>query len=139
MSKKRESSMTKLKNQELLNLPITECNRQNQKRKSVKSGRRKKKKSKRREFYETRLGYFIQHEAPLEYDIIMDVSGGCEPNVDMIEALGYASLNPLFRKSKFRRALIEYRKRGCHTHHPKQATVITEISYIKKRRMLKNI
>ena len=97
------------------------------------------KKSKRREFYETRLGYFIQHEAPLEYSIIMDVSGGCEPNVDMIEALGYASLNPLFRKSKFRRALIEYRKRGCHTHHPKQATVITEISYIKKRRMLKNI
>lgn len=139
MSKKQGNNMTKLQDQELAKQPLTDCSSQNQKRKSAKSGRRKKKKSKRREFYETRLGYFIQHEAPLEYDIIMKVSGGCEPNVDMIEALGYASLNPLFRKAKFRRALIEYRKRGCHTHHPKQATAITEFLYIQKHRMLKNV
>lgn len=139
MRKKHENDMKELQNQQLAKQPLTECSSQSQKRRAQKSRRRKKKKSKRREFYETRLGYFIQHEAPLEYGIIMDVSGGYEPNVDMIEALGYASLNPLFRKAKFRRALIEYRKRGCHTHHPKQATAITEFSYIQKRRKLKNI
>ncbi len=139
MSKKQESNMTKQQNQELTRQQPKSCSRQNPKRKNAKSARRKKKKSKRREFYETRLGYFIQHEAPLEYGIIMDVSGGYEPNVDMIEALGYASLNPLFRKAKFRRALIEYRKKGCHTHHPKQATAITEFLYIQKRRRLKSV
>lgn len=136
MSEKQERIMAKLQKQELPKQPMTDCS---QKRKNARNGRRKKKKSKRREFYETRLGYFIQHEAPLEYDIIMEVSGGCEPNVDMIEALGYASLNPLFRKAKFRRALIEYRKKGCHTHHPKQADAITEFLYIQKRRKLKNV
>lgn len=138
MSEKQERIMAKSQKQELPKRPITDCS-QSQKQKSARSGRRKKKKSKRREFYETRLGYFIQHEAPLEYDIIMEVSGGCEPNVDMIEALGYASLNPLFRKAKFRRALIEYRKKGCHTHHPKQADALTEFLYIRKRRKLKNV
>lgn len=132
MSEKQENNMTELQNQRQKSL-------RSQKNKSAKSARRKKKKSKRREFYETRLGYFIQHEAPLEYEIIMEVSGGCEPNVDMIEALGYASLNPLFRKAKFRRALIEYRKKGCHTHHPKQTDAITEFLYIRKRRKLKNV
>jgi len=137
MSEKRENNMTRLQNQKLKNKQQEVCH--STPKSQRRSVRRKKKKSKRREFYETRLGYFIQHEAPLEYDIIMEVSGGYEPNVDMIEALGYASLNPLFRKSKFRRALIEYRKMGCHTHHPKQADAITEFTYIQRRRKLKNV
>lgn len=138
MRKKHEKGMSELQNPKTMQRKLSDSS-PNKKSQAVKRKKRKKKKSKRREFYETRLGYFIQHEAPLEYNIIMDVSGGCEPNVDMIEALGYASLNPLFRKAKFRRALIEYRKRGCHTHHPKQAAAITEFLYIKKRRLLNSV
>lgn len=98
---------------------------------------RRKRKLKRREFYETRVGHFILHEAPLEYGLIMEACGNREPNVDFIEAISYASLNPLFRKAKFRRALIEYRKLGCHTHHPKKASAKTEIMYHKMRQRLK--
>lgn len=98
---------------------------------------RRKRKLKRREFYETRLGHFILHEAPLEYDLIMDACGNKEPNADFIEAISYASLNPLFRKAKFRRALIEYRKLGCHTHHPKRTSAKTEMMYHKMRQRLK--
>ena len=73
----------------------------------------------------------------MEYDLIMDVSGGREPNADLVESISYASLNPLFRKAKFRRALIEYRKFGCHTHHPKKTSIKTEIRYLKMRKQLK--
>ena len=107
-----------------------------QKSQNKRSAKRRRK-LKRREFYETRLGHFIQHEAPLEYDLIMDVSGGREPNADLVESISYASLNPLFRKAKFRRALIEYRKFGCHTHHPKKTSIKTEIRYLKMRKQLK--
>ncbi len=98
---------------------------------------KRKRKLKRREFNETRLGHFIQLEAPLEYGLIMDVSGNREPNADLVESISYASLNPLFRKAKFRRALIEYRKLGCHTHHPKKVSPKTEMRYMKMRQRLK--
>ena len=121
--------MSKSQEQTLANLQ-----KKSQSKRSVK----RKRKLKRREFYETRLGHFIQHEASLEYGLIMDVSGGKEPNADLIESISYASLNPLFRKAKFRRALIEYRKFGCHTHHPKRTSAKTEIRYMKMRQQLKN-
>lgn len=67
----------------------------------------------------------------------MEVCGNKEPHADLVESISYASLNPLFRKAKFRRALIEYRKLGCHTHHPKKCSAKTEIMYYKMRQRLK--
>lgn len=106
----------------------------------LKKPKRRKKRRKRRwmlrKFSETKLGYFIMHEAPLEYGLILEASGNCIPNVDFIEALSYSSMNPLFRKPKFRRALIEYRKNGCHIENPRRAPASTELRYIKMRKRL---
>lgn len=113
-------------------------------KKPKKRGRKRKRRIRKvsgpkpahRAFYEVRLGYFIQHEAPLEYNIIMEVCGNSDPTPDLIEAVGYASLNPLFRKAKYRKALMEYREKGCYGRI-KQATVEIELLYAKRRRRLK--
>lgn len=115
-------------------------------RKPKKRGRKRKRRIRKtsgpkpahRAFYEVRLGYFIQHEAPLEYNIIMEVSGNSDPTPDLVEAIGYASLNPLFRKSKYRKALMEYREKGCHGR-PKRSSVEIELLYAERRRRLKNM
>ena len=77
-------------------------------------GRRPKK----RPFEDTNLGYYLQYEAPIEYKLIKSALGEHQtPSADFIEALSYASINPLFRKPKFRRALMEYREHGVHQKH----------------------
>ena len=61
-------------------------------------------------------------EAPLEYELLMEAWGTASaPPADMIEAIGYASLNLLFKKPKFRKALIEYRKHGLYETIPRKA------------------
>ena len=73
----------------------------------------------KREFSETKVGHYLKHEAPLEYELILDASGASSaPTADLIEAIGYASINLLFRKPKFRVALIEYRKYGLYSGEP---------------------
>lgn len=69
----------------------------------------------KKRFEETRLGLMLKNEAQLEFRLIEKAYGQArafEPSADLIEAVSYASLNPLFRKCKFRAALIEYRKYG---------------------------
>ena len=75
-------------------------------------------KPKNRPFEDTNLGYYLQHEAPIEYGLIKSVLGDHQaPSADFVEAISYASINPLFRKPKFRRALMEYREYGVHLKH----------------------
>ena len=111
--------------------------------KQIKQNKKKRKKPRRkvgrkrikRQFDETRVGYFLRLEAPLEYNLIMEVSGTVSaPSADLIEAIGYASINLLFKKPKFRRALIEYRKNGLYAGDPKKSCVEKELYYISVRK-----
>jgi hypothetical protein len=92
-------------------------------------------KRKKREFEETRLGYFLLHEAPVEYTLITEtICRRGTPSADLIEQVGYSSTNPLFKKPKFRRALIEYRKYGLYPGPPAKTNAVKEMYYIKMRR-----
>jgi len=71
----------------------------------------------------------------LEYDLIFNqICGNRTPTADLIEQIGYSSLNPLFKKPKFRRALIEYRKYGLYCGKPITSDAKTEMYYILLRR-----
>lgn len=116
-------------------------NANNKQQKAQSKPKRKKPRRKvgrkriKRQFEETRVGYFLKLEAPLEYNLIMEVSGNVSaPSADLIEAIGYASLNLLFKKPKFRRALIEYRKSGLYAGDPKKSCVEKELYYISVRK-----
>lgn len=103
-------------------------------KKSRKGKPHKKRKRKKRQFDETRVGHFLKHEAPLEYSLIMEAGGTVSaPSADLIEAIGYASINPLFKKPKFRKALIDYRKNGLHTGQPHKSNARVEMFYCKVR------
>ena len=110
-------------------------------KKKRKPGRPKKYRCKRqdprkikRRFDQTSVGHFLKYEAPLEYQLLtqIDISGA--PSADLIEQLGYASLNPLFKKPKFRRALLEYRQTGLYPKKPKDPGISTELYYIRIRK-----
>jgi hypothetical protein len=53
------------------------------------------------------------------------------PSADFIEIIGYASLNPLFRKPKFRKSLIEYRKTGLYPKYVQKSNPKLELYYKK--------
>lgn len=78
----------------------------------------------------------LKHEAPLEYNLIVSANNMTTypPAADLIEAISYSSDNPLFRKPKFRRCLIEYRKYGLYSGRPKKANANIELYYIKIRK-----
>ena len=85
-------------------------------------------------FEETKVGYYLKYEAPLEYELIMKAYGsGKAPSAVLIEQIGYSSLNPLFKKPKFRKALIEYRKHGLYCGKPMKGDVKTELFYMRIR------
>ena len=98
-----------------------------------KAGRKRK----RRKFSETPLGHFLLNEAPLEYGLIMQSwdNSSTPPSADFIEAVSYASTNPLFRKPKFRRALIAYREFGLYCGAPRKQNVKISKYY---KRLIKN-
>lgn len=101
-------------------------------KKTARKKPRKKRKRKTRLFEETRVGHYLKHEAPLEYSLIVGVnSRAIAPSADLIEAIGYASINPLFKKPKFRKALIDYRRNGLHTGQPKKSNAKLEMFYTK--------
>lgn len=56
------------------------------------------------------------------------------PTADFIEAISYSSDNPLFRKPKFRRCLIEYRKHGLYSGRPVKSNASIELYYIRIRK-----
>lgn len=100
-----------------------ECELKAKQKKSKSKPKQKKRGRKRilRAFEETTIGYNIKLRAPLEYDLIMNFSGaGEQPEADLIEAIGYASLNPYFRTTSFRKLLIKYRQNGCYQTRPKK-------------------
>ena len=78
-------------------------------------------KRKKRKFDQTRVGHLLKYEAPDEYALILSVySLQAAPSADLIEAIGYSSSNALFKKPKFRRALIEYRRFGLYCGEPRE-------------------
>jgi hypothetical protein len=94
-----------------------------------------KKSKKKRSFEQTRVGFYIQHEAPIEFDLIMRcTSPNCAPNVYMIENIAYSSSMDLFKTERFWKALKEYRKTGLYPLKPMKSTPELEMYYINLRR-----
>ena len=79
-----------------------------------KLGRKKKK----RRYEETKLGNLLRYAAPLEYHLITQAFPNA-PSANLIEHLGYMSLNPVFRSEGFRRAFVEYRLHGLYCKNTK--------------------
>lgn len=120
---------------------ITESQEQMERKNLHKRKRRKRKGRKRikRAFDGTRIGHFLKHEAPLEYKLITDTCNStCGPPADLIETIGYSSTNPLFRKEKFRKCLIEYRKYGVYCGKPVKSSSNVELYYMRIRKNLEN-
>lgn len=87
----------------------------------------------KRKFDETRLGYLLKMEAPTEYNLIIELNRTA-PDADLIEYVSYSSTNTFFRKAKFRKALIEYRKTGLYCGKPHIITPEKEKYYLKLRK-----
>ena len=107
--------------------PKKKCGRlRKPKRPKKKPGRKRF----RRTFDETKIGSYLKSEAPLEYSLILKAGGEVKPSANLIEAIGYASLSPIFKTTKFRRSLIEYRKYGlCCGRPAKEKSSITQRVY----------
>lgn len=72
----------------------------------------KKQKVKRR-FEETRLGFYIKYNAPVEYELIISITPNKknpEPKTNVIEAIAAASNNPVLQSQKFFTYLDDYKK-----------------------------
>lgn len=92
-------------------------------------------KRKKRKFDETRIGHLLKHEAPDEYSLVLSVySPFAAPSADLIEAISYSSSNPLFKKPKFRKALIDYRRFGLYCGEPREDGEAVEKYYSKLRK-----
>lgn len=88
----------------------------------------------RRNFTETKLGFYLQHKTPLEFSLIMKSSGSSAPSANLIESLSYISLDPYFKTPQFRRALIEYRLFGLYPKRPVKPQLFKELRYIEYRK-----
>lgn len=97
---------------------------------------KKKKRHKKRKFSETRLGFMLAHEVPFEYQLILNTSRLMKmpyPTAQLIEAISYASPEPFFRKQKFWRCLMDYRKYGLNTPYIVKTNITKELYYIHIR------
>lgn len=77
----------------------------------------------KRNFDETRLGFMLKYETPLEYSIIINStkkSAFIQPDILVIELVCSASNDVSFDKPKFKRYLEEYREHGIHCDRPKK-------------------
>ena len=57
----------------------------------------------------------MKHEVPIEYKLLMEVSDFLKihaPSPELIEAISYASDDIFFKKAKFWRCLMDYKKYG---------------------------
>lgn len=87
---------------------------------------------KKRLFEETRLGFLLKYEAPIEYQLIMSSTPKSvfpEPKIKIIEAITLASHNPVFQKNKFFRYLEEYRKNKLYCKRAKVLTSKRKVYY----------
>lgn len=90
----------------------------------------------KRKFEETKLGFMLKHETPLEYDLIIQSTkktSFTKPDILIIEAICEASDDKSFQKPKFKRYLEEYREHGIHCDRPKKLTPEREMYYKKLR------
>lgn len=110
------------------NKTITEERGQdNNERETNGETRKAKRNQKKRHFDETKLGFFLKYEAPIEYELVMTSTPKSvfpEPSIKIIEAITLASPNPVFQKNKFYRYLEEYRKNKLCTSKPKRMTPV---------------
>ena len=92
-----------------------------------------------KKFEQTRIGFFLQHEVPIEYQLLKEVTEQMRlryPPAELIEALCYSSDDMFFHKAKFWRCLIEYKRFGCRPRFAISTNARKELYYIRKR--LKN-
>lgn len=90
----------------------------------------------KRKFEETRLGFMLKYETPLEYEIIIRTAPGgvfVKPDADLIQAICSASDDDSFKKPKFKRYLDEYREHGIHCDRPKTLNENRKTYYEKIR------
>lgn len=90
---------------------------------------------KSRPFEYTRLGFYLLHEAPVEYALLKEVmlyQRECNPPVELVESICYSSDAPLFRKQKFWKALMYYRKYKCNPEKVKLPGPKSELRYIRR-------
>ena len=86
----------------------------------------------RRQFDETKLGFIIKYEAPLEYDMIMKTcpdSNFPEPDIDLIEAIANISTDKLFSKPIFWRYFDIYKRDGCFATRAMRLTPLLKNKY----------
>lgn len=87
---------------------------------------------KKRQFEETKLGFLLKYEAPIEYELIMFSTPKSifpEPSIKVIEAITLASPNPVFQKNKFFRYLEDYKKNKLFCIRAKILTAKRKIFY----------
>ena len=109
-------------------------------RKRQKKDGRPKGTLKRFQFEETRLGFMIKQEAPVVFNIIMNLTpyGIFQaPSCDLIRLVCKASNDPSFKKAKFRRYLSEYESTGLYCKRGKKLTPNRRLYYekLRKRKM----
>ena len=109
-------------------------------RKRQKKDGRPKGTVKRFLFEETRLGFMIKQEAPVVFNILMNLTPKTafqEPSIELIKLVCRASRDPSFRKAKFRRYLSEYETTGLYCKRGKKLTLNRKVYYeaLRKRKM----
>jgi len=87
------------------------------------------------EFKETRLGWLLMHETPIEYSLIMAVAEETkkDPSVYMIENLAYRSDEAFFHTRQFWLALRKYRLEGLRPKTKFIPTAANELYYIDRK------
>ena len=78
----------------------------------------------------------MQHEVPVEYKLLMEVSDFLKiraPSPELIEAIRYASNDTFFKKTKFWRCLIDYKRHGLRPPYNIQTDANKELYYIHLR------
>ena len=111
----------------------TKTKKKQQKRRK-KTGRPKGYRLKK--FEQTRIGFFLQHEVPVEYQLLKEVMEAMKlrhPPAELIEAISYSSNDTFFRKTKFWRCLIEYKQYGCRPRFAVSTNAQKELYYIRKK------
>lgn len=87
-------------------------------------------------FDQTRIGFLLAHEVPIEYKLLMETVKSLKlssPSAELIEAIAYASNDPFFRKTKFWRCLMDYKKYGLRPPYAIKTNVHKELYYIRIR------
>ena len=92
---------------------------------------------KRYRFTETKLGFFLKHETPLEYSILESlIPPGIfsYPPIAAIECVANSSLDPSFKKPKFEAYLNEFKEKGICCGRARKMTPEKEKYYARIRK-----